>query len=143
MPEDKGMEALSNYQKASMLAKKFQEVHCGDNIGENGIRDRDKTLNNQEYKLEFNDDISNQVNLFFSLKALQKAKVVKTGPVHDVFKHCNVVVLYELLALINNACEDHLQHKYYSEYLKEKVRRMRSRADLADASSINQCCQQN
>lgn len=38
--QNRGIEALTNVQKANMLAKKFQEIHCGGNIGKVEIRMR-------------------------------------------------------------------------------------------------------
>lgn len=70
--EDKGVEALTNGQKANVSAKRFGKVHCGDNIGERGIRERNKTLNGQEHKFQPCEDNSDPVNLFFSLKGNRK-----------------------------------------------------------------------
>lgn len=109
---ENGVEAFSDSQKANMLARKFQEIHCGDNIGEEGIRERNKTLRNQEYKCEVNNDNSDPVNLFFSMTELENAisRGGKTAPGKDglgyeIFKKFDEAILCEILALINNVWE--------------------------------------
>ena len=106
--EEGGVVATNDSQKASMCVKKFQEVHSGVNIGEEGIVIRNEVIRNQMYKLEVNQDNSDPSNVNFSMEELRRAiqRGRKTAPGKDglgyeIFKKLDDMVLYEILALIN------------------------------------------
>lgn len=105
--------ATSDIQKASMCVQKFQAVHSGVNIGEEGIRRRNEMLLNQMFKLEVSQENWDPSNVYFSLEELCRAihngrntAPGKGGLGYEVFKKLDVVVLEEILALMNTVWEE-------------------------------------
>lgn len=111
--EKDGVQACKDEMKADMLAKALVEVHSSENMSEEAIRGRQKTLESSRDLLEKEEEVEDAINGPFTLEELKQAlsKSGLTAPgkdqiCHVMLKQLSEFALEVILQLFNKIWEE-------------------------------------